>query len=312
MKIAILSRAGTCYSTRRLREAAADRGHSVQVLDTTRFGLLLERGGPRLFYKGRPLSTFDAVIPRIGASLTHFGTAVVRQLEQMGVPCLSGSEGIIFARDKLRATQRLSRHGIGIPPTAFVRCNRDIVPAIESVGGAPVMIKLLEGTQGVGVILAHSDKVAESIIETLRSARQNVIIQKFVAESRGKDIRAIVVGDRVVAAMRRQARYPEFRSNIHRGGTAEAVSLDAGFERTAIRAARVIGLPVAGVDMLEGQTGPLVTEVNASPGLEGIESATGVNVAGAIVEHLEEHAARAAASTRKPAPPQPARTRRRL
>jgi ribosomal protein S6--L-glutamate ligase len=294
VKLIILSRSPHCFSTRRLREAASDRGHSVRVLDTARFGLLLDRGGPRLFYQGRALAPCDAVIPRIGASYTHFGTAIVRQFEQMGVPCLSGSEGIIFARDKLRATQRLSRHGIGIPPTAFVRTNRDIAPAIQSVGGAPVVVKLLEGTQGVGVILAHSEKVAESIIETLRSARQNVIIQKFVAESRGKDIRAIVVGDRVVAAMRRQARYPEFRSNMHRGGTAEPVALDGAFQRTAIRAARVIGLPVAGVDMLEGSAGPLVTEVNASPGLEGIETTTGVDVAGAIIEHLEEYARRAA------------------
>lgn len=247
------------------------------------------------------------MVPRIGASLTHFGTAAIRQLEQMGVFCLSPAEAIVFARDKLRATQRLSRHGVGIPPTAFVRCNRDILPAIASVGGAPVVIKLLEGTQGVGVILAHSEKVAESIIETLRSARQNVIIQRFVAESRGRDIRAIVVGDRVVAAMRRQARYPEFRSNIHRGGTAEAVALTPAYERTAIRAARTIGLHVAGVDMLEAQEGPLVTEVNASPGLEGIEAATGVDVARAIIEYLEEHA------TKAPAPsPSPQRARRRL
>jgi ribosomal protein S6--L-glutamate ligase len=307
VKIAILSRARQCYSTRRLREAAANRGHAVRVIDTTRMGLLLDQRGPSLFYGGHTVRGIDAVIPRIGASLTHFGTAVVRQLENMGVFCLSGSEGIVFARDKLRATQRLLRDGIGIPPTAFVRCNRDILPAIASVGGAPVVVKLLEGTQGVGVILAHSEKVAESIIETLRSARQNVIIQKFVAESRGRDIRAIVVGDRVVAAMRRQARYPEFRSNMHRGGSAEPVALEAAYERTAIRAARTIGLHVAGVDMLEAQGGPLVTEVNASPGLEGIETVTGVDVAREIIEFVEERVRAAPA-----APARKQRVRRRL
>lgn len=288
MKIAILSRSPRCYSTRRLREAAAARGHTPRVLDTLRFAIYLEKETPELFYRGRRLSHYDAVIPRIGASITYFGTAVVRQFEQMGVYCLNSAIAIANARDKLRCLQRLSRHDIGIPPTAFVRSKHDVLPAIERVGGAPVIIKLLEGTQGVGVILADSIKVAQAIVETLQSARQNVLIQKFVSESRGRDIRAFVVGDRVVAAMRRVAQGAEFRSNVHRGGKAEPLTLDPLYEATAVRAAHIIGLRVAGVDMLEGADGPQVAEVNASPGLEGIESATRIDVASAIVEYLEQ------------------------
>ena len=288
MKIAILSRSPRCYSTRRLREAATARGHQAKVLDTLRFAISLEEGAPDLFYQGKSLSHHDAVIPRIGASITYYGTAVVRQFEQMNVFCLNGATGITNSRDKLRSLQILSRHDVGIPATEFVRSKADVLPAIERAGGAPVIIKLLEGTQGVGVILAESRKVAEAIIETLQSARQNVLIQKFVAESKGRDVRAFVVGDRVVAAMRRVAQGQEFRSNVHRGGSTESVRLDERYERTAIRAAQIMGLRVAGVDMLEGQDGPQIMEVNSSPGLEGIEGATGVDVAGAIVEYLED------------------------
>ena len=288
MKIAILSRSLSAYSTRRLREACMRRGHVAKVLNTMRFSMLVEQGQPRLFFRNKVLSRYDAVIPRIGASVSMFGTAVVRQFEQMGVFTLNSSQAISVSRDKLRSIQVLSRHNVGIPATAFVRSRSDVLPTIEKLGGAPVIIKLLEGTQGIGVILADTTKVAEAIIETLQSARQNVLIQKFVAESRGRDIRAFVVGDKVVAAMRRLAVGEEFRSNVHRGARAEAVQLEPAFERTAIHAAQIMGLRVAGVDMLETREGPGVLEVNSSPGLEGIETSTGIDVADAIVAHLEE------------------------
>ena len=288
MKIAILSRNANCYSTRRLREAAAVRGHRVRVLDTLKFSISLMQGRPTLYFRAKQLSQYDAVIPRIGASITHFGTAVVRQFEQMGVFTANSAIGINHARDKLRALQILSRHNIGLAQTEFVRERKYILDAIERIGGAPVIIKVLEGTQGVGVILAESTKIAEAIIETLHGANQNVLIQKFVAESKGKDVRAFVVGDRVVAAMRRVAQGQEFRSNVHRGGRAEPITLDPAYEKTAVRAAQIIGLRIAGVDLLEGHEGPLVAEVNASPGLEGIENATGVDVAGAILEYVQD------------------------
>lgn len=287
MKLAILSRAPRAYSTRRLKEAALARGHTAKVLDTLKFSLEVERGAPQLLYRSKPLSQYDAVIPRIGASITYFGTAVVRQFEQLDVYTPSSANGIGNSRDKLRALQILSRHDIGLPHTAFVRRKQDVLPAIERVGGAPVIIKLLEGTQGVGVILADSVKVAEAIIETLQSAKQNVLIQKFVGESAGTDIRAFVVGDRVVASMRRTAQGGDFRSNVHRGGRAEAVELDAAYRETAIRSAQIMGLKIAGVDMLEGRDGPQVMEVNSSPGLEGIETSTRLDVAGAIIDFLE-------------------------
>ncbi len=288
LKIAILSCNAGAYSTRRLREACAKRGHQVKVLHTLRFSLLVESGKPALFFRNRKLSRYDAVIPRIGASISAFGSAVVRQFEQMGVFSLNSSSAIGAARDKLRSTQILSRHQVGIPPTAFARDRANLAQSIEAVGGAPVVIKLLEGAQGIGVILAETNKVAEAIIETLHSTRQDVVIQRFVSESRGRDIRAFVVGDRVVAAMSRQATGDEFRANLHRGGRASKIEIDPAFERTAIVAAQVMGLHVAGVDMLEGPDGPQVLEVNSSPGLEGIELATGVDVAQAIVLHLEE------------------------
>ncbi len=288
MKILILSRARQSYSTRRLREACIARGHTVRVLDTLRFSMAVERGHPRLLYKDRKLSRYDAVIPRIGASITFYGTAVVRQFEQMGIFTLSSSHAISVSRDKLRALQVLSRHSIGIPPTAFVRDRQSVIPAIQRLGGVPVIVKVLEGTQGVGVILAESYEVAQAIIETLQGAKQNVLIQKFVRESRGRDIRAFVVGGHVVAAMRRVAQGEEFRSNIHRGGRAEKVKLDVEYERTAIHAAQIMGLRVAGVDMLESEEGPQVMEVNSSPGLEGIERTTGIDVAGCIIEHIDD------------------------
>jgi ribosomal protein S6--L-glutamate ligase len=250
------------------------------------FSIDLAEGNPQLFYRSNLLEDFDAVIPRIGASITHFGTAVVRQFEQMDVFCANSSHGIANSRDKLRALQILSRHHIGMPQTTFVRSQRDVLPAIRRVGGAPVVIKLLEGTQGVGVILADSEKIAEAIIETMQCTRQNVLVQKFVAESRGRDIRAFVVGDRVVAAMRRVAKGGEFRSNVHRGGKTEVVELSSKDQRTAVRAAQIMGLRVAGVDMLESDNGPQIMEVNSSPGLEGIERCTQLDIAGGVIDYL--------------------------
>ena len=288
MKLGILSAAPRCYSTRRLRQAAVERGHEVKVLNTLRFSIELEHGEPDLYFRGRALSHYDAVLPRVGASITYFGTAVVRQFEQMDVYTPNTAAGISNSRDKLRSLQVLSRHDIGIPHTTFVRDRKDVLPAIARIGGAPVIIKILEGTQGVGVILADSDKVAEAIIETMQSARQNVLVQKFIRESRGRDLRALVVGDRVVAAMRRVAQGTEFRSNVHRGGRAEAVKIDPAYEAAAVRAAQILGLRVAGVDMLEGRDGPLIMEVNSSPGLEGIEGSTGLDVAGEIIDYISD------------------------
>lgn len=291
MKLAILSRAPRAYSTQRLRAAAMQRGHDVRVLNTLRFAIDLSGQEPDLQYRGRPLSDYDAVLPRVGASITYFGTAVVRQFEQMDVYTPNTANGISNARDKLRATQILSRHNIGMPATAFVRNRADVRPAIERVGGAPVVIKLLEGTQGIGVILAPEVKTAEAIIETLQSTNQNVLIQHFVSESRGRDIRALVVGDRVVAAMRRRANGDEFRSNVHRGGSVESVELSTEYEQAAVRSAQIMGLKVAGVDMLEGAEGPLVMEVNSSPGLQGIETATQLDVAGAVIDYIANQVA---------------------
>ena len=288
MKLAILSRSLRAYSTQRLRTAALDRGHQVKVLDTLRFGIDLTGEEPDLSFRGRQLSSYDAILPRIGASVTYFGTAVVRQFEQMDVYTPNTANGIMNSRDKLRATQILSRHAIAMPATAFVRNRDDVRSAISMVGGAPVVIKLLEGTQGIGVILAPTAKVAEAIIETLHGTNQQVLIQRFVKESKGKDIRALVVGDRVVAAMRRRAQGDEFRSNVHRGGSVEKVDLDPAYAEVAVRAAHIMGLRVAGVDMLEGDEGPLVMEVNSSPGLQGIEAATKLDVAGAIVDYIAD------------------------
>jgi len=291
VKIAILSRAPRAYSTQRLRAAAVARGHDVKVLNTLRFSIDLSGEDPDLQFRGRQISDYDAILPRIGNSITYYGTAVVRQFEQMDVYTPNTAAGITNSRDKLRAAQILSRHGVAMPATAFVRNRADVIPAIERVGGAPVVLKLLEGTQGIGVILAPDIKVAEAIIETLQSARQNVLIQKFVKESRGRDIRALVVGDRVVAAMRRSAQGDEFRSNVHRGGSVERVEISEEYEQAAVRAAQIMGLKVAGVDMLEGEDGPLVMEVNSSPGLQGIEEATNLDVAGAIIDYIANQVA---------------------
>ena len=289
MKLAILSANSRCYSTRRLREAAVQRGHNVKVLNTLKFAIDLEEGNPDLYFRQKQLSHYDAVLPRIGASITYFGTAVVRQFEQMDVFCANTSAGISTSRDKLRSLQVLSRHQIGIPQTTFVKDKRDVLPAIHRVGGAPVVIKLIEGTQGIGVLLADTINAAESIIELLQSQKQNVLIQKFVAESKGRDIRAFVVGDRVVGAMRRVAQGQEFRSNVHRGGLTERVELSPEYHDAAVRAAQIMGLRIAGVDLLEGKDGPQVLEINSSPGLEGIEGATQLDIAGSIIDYIAAH-----------------------
>lgn len=286
MKLAILSRNAKLYSTQRLREAALSRGHKVKILDTNKFAIDLEMGAPELFYKQKRLGDYDAVLPRIGASMTYFGTAVVRQFQQMNVFCANTADSILNSRDKLKSFQILSRHNIGLPKTNFVKQKNDVLPAIDRVGGAPVIIKLIEGTQGIGVLLADKVEVAASIIELLQSQKQNILIQKFVKESRGKDIRAIVVGDQVVASMRRVAQGQEFRSNVHRGGKTEKIELDEEYQKTAVRAAQIMGLRVAGVDMLESQNGPQIMEINSSPGLEGIEMCTGLDVAGSIIDYI--------------------------
>ena len=289
MQLAILSRAPRAYSTMRLVTAARERGHDPRVMNTLRFAIDLAHDVPELQFRGKPIPDFDAVLPRIGASITFFGISVVRQFEQMGVYTPNSAEGIANSRDKLRSFQMLSSHDVAMPATMFVRDRADVPPAIREVGGAPVVIKLLEGTQGIGVILAPDNNVAAAVVETLQSTRQNVLIQKFIAESRGKDIRAFVVGDRVVGAMRRTAAGDEFRSNVHRGGRTEAVDLAEDYKKVAVQAAQIMGLRVAGVDMLESDLGPLVMEVNSSPGLEGIEGATGLDIAGAVIDYIAAH-----------------------
>jgi ribosomal protein S6--L-glutamate ligase len=286
MKLGILSTRPNCYSTRRLREAALDRGHTCKVLNTLKFSIDVAAGNPALYYRQKSLSDYDAVLPRIGASITYFGTAVLRQFEQMDIFCANSAAGVTNSRDKLRCLQILSRHQLGIPETTFVRDKKDVLPAIERVGGAPVIIKLLEGTQGIGVLLAETQQSAEAIIELLQSQKQSVLIQKFVSESKGRDIRAFVVGDQVIGAMRRVAQGQEFRSNVHRGGKTERVILDENYCETAVRATQILGLRVAGVDMLEGADGPQIMEINSSPGLEGIESCLQLDIAGAIIDYI--------------------------
>lgn len=292
MKIAILSRDHALYSTRRLKESCRERGHDARIVDYLRCYMDITSHRPRILYQGEELTGYDAVIPRIGASQTFYGTAVVRQFEIKGVfPC-NESQSISRSRDKLRCLQLLSRAGIGLPVTGFANSTKDIDGLIEVVGGAPLVIKLLEGTQGIGVILAETRKAAEAVIEAFRGLDANILVQEYIKEAGGSDLRCFVVGGRVVAAMRRQAVAGEFRSNLHRGGTAERVKLTPEERTTAVRAAKTMGLNVAGVDLLRSNHGPVVMEVNSSPGLEGIEKATGKDVAGKIVEFLEKIAAR--------------------
>jgi ribosomal protein S6--L-glutamate ligase len=288
--VVILSRNPKLYSTRRLVEAARTLGHAPRVLDTLRCNLVLARDRPRLYYRGEELEPRDVhvAIPRIGASITIYGLAVVNQLDMMGVPVLASATPLARSRDKLRALQLLSRFGIDIPRTAMCRYREEVPAAVEMVGGLPCIIKLTRGTQGVGVMIASSMAEVEGMLDTLWTLGQEIILQELVAESRGKDVRALVVGDRVVAAMRRTAKAGEFRSNIHRGGEATALELPREFAEAAVKATRVMGLEVAGVDMLEARSGPKIMEVNSSPGFEGLERVTGVDVASLYVTYAVE------------------------
>lgn len=290
MKIGILSRKSSLYSTTRLKKAGEDRGHEVIVIDYLRCVMNITSHKPEIYYRGKKLEDLQAVIPRIGASQTFYGTAVVRQFEMMGVFAANGSQSIARSRDKLRCLQILAKRGIGLPVTSFAHSPKDVTGVIQIVGGPPLVVKLLEGTQGIGVVLAETQKAAESVIEAFRGLDANILVQEFIDEAQGSDIRCFVVGGKVVAAMIRRARAGEFRANIHRGGTAQAVKLTPEERSIAIRAAKAMGLDIAGVDLLRSNHGPVVIEVNSSPGLEGIEGATKVDVAGMIVEHIEKHA----------------------
>ncbi|MCX6127309.1 MAG: 30S ribosomal protein S6--L-glutamate ligase [Proteobacteria bacterium] len=286
MKLAILSQDVTLYSTSRLKEAAEKRGHHVKVVDYMRCYINVSTDSPCVMYSGKRLEHFETIIPRVGASNTFYGTAVVRQFELMGVNAANSSHAISRSRDKLRCMQILAKENIGLPITGFAHSTQDTDGLIKMVGGPPVIIKLIEGTQGIGVVLAETYQSAKSMIEAFRGLSAHILVQEFVAEAKGEDIRAFVVGDRVIAAMRRKAADGEFRANIHRGGKSESVELTPEESDTALRAAKAVGLRVAGVDLLRSKDGPKVLEINSSPGLQGIEKATGIDVAGAIIEFL--------------------------
>lgn len=291
MRLGILSRKATLYSTRRLREAAQARGHEVRVVDYSRCYMNITSHNPHVLY-GEERLEFDAIIPRIGASMTFYGTAVVRQFEMMGVYTTNSSQSISRSRDKLRSMQILAKEGIGLPVTSFARSPKDIESLVNIVGGAPLVIKLLEGTQGVGVVLAETRKAAESVIAAFKQLDANILVQEFIKEANGEDVRAFVVGDKVVAAMKRKGPDGDFRSNLHRGGTATRIKLTPEERSTATRSAKKLGLKVAGVDLLRSNHGPLVMEVNSSPGLEGIERASGKDVASAVIEYIEKNVER--------------------
>jgi ribosomal protein S6--L-glutamate ligase len=289
MRIAVLSRSSSLYSTARLKEAGVARGHEVSVVDYLRCYMDITARRPKVLYRGEEVHP-AAIIPRIGATYTFYGTAVVRQFEMADVFTVNSSDAISRSRDKLRSMQLLSRAGVGLPTTSFAHSTQDIDGLLEVVGGTPVVVKLLEGTQGLGVVLAETRKAAESVIGAFRQMDANILVQEYVREAAGSDIRAFIVGGKVVAAMRRTGAPGDFRSNLHRGGTAESVKLTAKERATAVRAAKTMGLNVAGVDMLQSSEGPMVLEVNSSPGLEGIEAASGVDIADLIVEYIEDNA----------------------
>ncbi|MGB7451585.1 MAG: 30S ribosomal protein S6--L-glutamate ligase [Lysobacterales bacterium] len=298
MKIGILSTNQKLYSTRRLLEAGKELGHQMVVIDHKRCYMNITSHNPGIHYKGEAITGIDAVIPRIGASISFYGTAVVRQFEMMGVYSVNESVAITRSRDKLRASQLLARKGIGLPVTGFANSPDDTDDLLDFVGGAPVVIKLLEGTQGVGVVLAETKKAAESVIEAFRGLKANFMVQEYIKEAGGADIRCLVIGDKVVAAMKRQGKEGEFRSNLHRGGSASLIKITPEERSTAVRSAKVMGLNVAGVDLLRSNHGPVVLEVNSSPGLEGIENATQKNVAGTIIEFIEKNAKQGRTRTR--------------
>ncbi len=289
MKIAVLSRNKNLYSTKRLIEAAEKRGHEALIVDHLKCNIEIERKNPRIYYNGEYLSDIDAIIPRIGASVTFYGTAVVRQFEMMKVFSAIESQALVRSRDKLRSLQVLARAGVGMPKTSFTNYTKEPEQLVESVGGAPLVLKLLEGTQGLGVVLAETRNAATSVIEAFNGLGARVIAQEFVKEAGGADIRVFVVDGRVVGAMKRQGKEGEFRSNLHRGGSASVIELTDQEENTALKAAKAMGLGIAGVDLLQSNKGPLVLEVNSSPGLEGIETATGINVAQEIIKYVERN-----------------------
>lgn len=289
MKIVILSRNPNLYSTKRLVEAGKQRNHEMLVIDHTKCDIIIEKKKPAIRYKHELLTDIDAVIPRIGASVTFYGTAVVRQFEMMKVFTAIESQALLRSRDKLRSLQVLSRAGLGLPKTVFTNYSKNVRDVIDSVGGTPLVIKLLEGTQGLGVVLAENDNAAESVLEAFNGLKARVIAQEFIKEAKGADIRVFVVDGNVVGAMKRQGKKGEFRSNLHRGGTAEIIKLSIDEENAALKAARVMGLGIAGVDLLQSNRGPLILEVNSSPGLEGIEAATNVDIAGKIIHYIERH-----------------------
>lgn len=287
MNIAILSRNPSLYSTRRLLEAAEERGHKARVLDHLKCDIIIEQNNPLIYYKGEKLTDINAIIPRIGASVTFYGSAVVRQFEMMSVFTTTNSQAIVRSRDKLRSLQLLARAGVGLPKTAFTNYSKEEKNLVEVVGGAPLVIKLLEGTQGLGVVLAETKKAAQSVIEAFHNLKARVIVQEFIKEAKAADIRAFVVNGEVVGAMKRQGKEGEFRSNLHRGGSATVVKLSRMEKSAALKATEAMGLSIAGVDMLQSSRGPLILEVNSSPGLEGIEKATDVDVARKIIEFIE-------------------------
>ena len=289
MKIAILSRNPNLYSTKRLVEAAEALGHVAHVIDHLKCNIEIEQKGPALYYDNKYLLGYDAVIPRIGASVTFFGTAVVRQFEMMNVFTAVNSRGIIHSRDKLRCLQVLSKEGIGLPKTVFTNYSRDVKHVVDSAGGAPVVLKLLEGTQGLGVVLAENMNAAQSVLEAFNGLKARVIVQEFIREAKGADIRAFVVDGEVVGAMRRRGKPGEFRSNLHRGGTSEIIELSTEEKYTAVLAAKAVGLGIAGVDLLQSARGPLVLEVNSSPGLAGIEKTTKTDIASKIIQYIERN-----------------------
>ena len=298
MKIAILSQNANLYSTRRLREAGEEQGHDMRVIDYLRCYMNITSKKPTIVYRGKPLENFDAIIPRIGASKTFYGTAVVRQFEVMDVFSPNQSQAISRSRDKLRSMQILAREGVGLPVTGFAHATQDIDGLIETVGGAPLVIKLLEGTQGIGVVLAETYQAAKSVIEAFRGLDANILVQEFIKEAGGADLRCFIVGDEVIAAMKRQGAEGEFRSNLHRGGNAQVEKLSEAEIDTAVRAAKAMGLKVAGVDLLRSNHGPVVMEVNSSPGLEGIEKATKIDVAGKIINFIAKNATESDSSDR--------------
>jgi ribosomal protein S6--L-glutamate ligase len=298
MNIVVLSRNQNLYSTQRLVEAARERGHNCRVLDHLRCDLIIEKDKPGIYYKGDLINNIDAIIPRVGASVTYYGSAVVRQFEMMNVFTTTKSQALVRSRDKLRSLQILARAGVGLPKTAFTNYSKEEKYLVKAVGGAPLVIKLLEGKQGLGVVLAETQKAAQSVIEAFHNLRTRVIVQEYIKEAKAADIRVFVIDGEVVGAMRRQGKEGEFRSNLHRGGSASVHKLSRAEKVAALKATKALGLSIAGVDMLQSSRGPLVLEVNSSPGLEGIEKATGVNIAGKIIQFIEKQAS----SSRKSVP----------